>query len=184
MDWVHCNGCYLSPPSKEYKFLLTSCGHIFCTKCYNAPKLPCLVCKNKCMITPLRPNMSPDVQLFFMDPLEVAAKLHKQLLKVLDFQKTQRKRLTAYRINNIKKSQSTVTGMQQELKRLTNENKQLKSLLAQAKENRMPGTGSRRPSPFGSGAPTPACRGKAPSPANSADRRMRESPAGRTTTVQ
>ena len=46
------------------------------------------------MITPLRPNMSPDVQLFFMDPLEVAAKLHKQLLKVLDFQKTQRKRLT------------------------------------------------------------------------------------------
>ena len=52
------------------------------------------VCKNKCMITPLRPNMSPDVQLFFMDPLEVATKLHKQLLKVLDFQKTQRKRLT------------------------------------------------------------------------------------------
>ena len=54
------------------------------------------VCKNKCMITPLRPNMSPDVQLFFMDPLEVATKLHKQLLKVLDFQKTQRKRLTGF----------------------------------------------------------------------------------------
>lgn len=46
------------------------------------------------MITPLRANMSPDVQLFFMDPLEVATKLHKQLLKVIDFQKTQRKRLT------------------------------------------------------------------------------------------
>ena len=41
--------------------------------------------------------------------------------------------------------------------------------LRQAKENRHPNTGSRRPSPFGGGAP---------SPANSLDRRMRVSPAG------
>lgn len=40
--------------------------------------------------------MSPEVQMFFMDPLEVATKLNKQLLKVLDFQKNQRKRLTGW----------------------------------------------------------------------------------------
>ena len=52
------------------------------------------MCKAKCMVTPLKPNMPPDVQQFFMDPVDVAVKLHKQLLKVLDFQRSQRKRLT------------------------------------------------------------------------------------------
>ena len=33
MDWVHCNMCFVQPGASNKKFLLTSCGHVFCTDC-------------------------------------------------------------------------------------------------------------------------------------------------------
>jgi len=129
-DWVHCNGCYTCPPSKDVKFLLTSCGHILCTNCYKQPGLPCTMCKAKCMVTPLKPNMPPDVQQFFMDPVDVAVKLHKQLLKVLDFQRSQRKRLTAYRIQKLNSAQGGDQRLQHEVRRLQEENRKMKQMLS------------------------------------------------------
>ena len=36
-DWVHCNVCFRQPGDGK-KFLLTSCGHIYCDKCISGMK--------------------------------------------------------------------------------------------------------------------------------------------------
>jgi hypothetical protein len=92
MDWIHCNACCYQPSSeKRRKFLLTSCGHIYCNICVEAGTKPaCRVCNTECTAIQLESQMAPNIQHYFSDPED----LMRKALQVFTFQKGHRQRLS------------------------------------------------------------------------------------------
>lgn len=94
MDWIHCNSCYLLPTqSKGKKFLLTSCGHVYCENCVKSdgPK-KCQICGNTFTMIPLTSDLNADIQEYFRTPEDML----KRALQIMTFQEGHRSRITAY----------------------------------------------------------------------------------------
>ena len=85
MDWIHCNICYSQPGEDGKQYLLTSCGHIYCTICYKENCLDgvCKKCKSKCNEIKLTHQMKPDVQMYFTEPIDMIKRQIKTLLECL-----------------------------------------------------------------------------------------------------
>lgn len=98
MDWIHCNSCYLLPNlSKDKKFLLTSCGHVYCENCVKSDGTKkCLICGNTFTMIPLTSELNADIQEYFRTPEDVL----KRALQIMAFQEGHRSRITAY-FNNV-----------------------------------------------------------------------------------
>ncbi|XP_049831719.1 zip homologous protein 2-like isoform X2 [Schistocerca gregaria] len=113
MDWIHCNSCYTQPSEiRERKFLLTSCGHIYCSECLKSTILQqkCGVCGNQYTTTQLTSKMRPDVQEYFTSPDEFLNKL----IQILAFQNGHRMRMIAH----LKALDLKYKAAKQEIKRL------------------------------------------------------------------
>ncbi|XP_049788440.1 zip homologous protein 2-like isoform X1 [Schistocerca cancellata] len=113
MDWIHCNSCYTQPSEiRERKFLLTSCGHIYCSECLKSTILQqkCGVCGNQYTTTQLTSKMRPDVQEYFTSPDEFLNKL----IQILAFQNGHRMRMIAH----LKALDHKYKTAKQEIKRL------------------------------------------------------------------
>ncbi|KAK2181345.1 hypothetical protein NP493_403g06015 [Ridgeia piscesae] len=82
-DWVHCNLCF-KQPGGERKFSLTNCGHIYCEECLPSESHSrCKMCGKEPVTTILlTAKMKSDVEIFFLDPAEIAKKQQKQLLQL------------------------------------------------------------------------------------------------------
>uniref|UniRef100_A0A915KQV2 RING-type domain-containing protein n=1 Tax=Romanomermis culicivorax TaxID=13658 RepID=A0A915KQV2_ROMCU len=131
-DWVHCNKCYVLP-SNSQKFYLSSCGRVYCLKCVagtkTRPKDKCLFCANpKCGTIEINSQMKTDAQMFFMDPADVIKKQHKQLLSMVEYQKSQRNDLMNYFKNQQKKVQQMMDFIQREMKKKQDMTKELNAL--------------------------------------------------------
>lgn len=98
MDWIHCNSCYLLPTlSNGRKFVLTSCGHVYCENCVKSDGTKkCLICGNTFTMIPLTSELNADIQEYFRTPEDML----KRALQVLTFQEGHRSRITAY-FNNV-----------------------------------------------------------------------------------
>ncbi|XP_023216853.1 probable E3 SUMO-protein ligase RNF212 isoform X2 [Centruroides sculpturatus] len=94
-DWVHCNTCFSLLGSGK-RFLLTSCGHIYCNDCATGSQMNCQICGNSCTTIHLTTQMKPDVEIYFMDPQDLLKKYMKQLQQIINFQTGHRMRLSAY----------------------------------------------------------------------------------------
>ena len=119
MDWIHCNACSYQPSSeKGRKFLLTSCGHIYCNLCVEAGTKPaCAVCKSACTSIQLASQMAPNIQHYFSDPED----LMRKAMQVFTFQRGHRQRLSTLRASSTNAEQLAIA----------TENKELKAKLAQ-----------------------------------------------------
>ncbi|KAI0241380.1 hypothetical protein LSAT2_028745 [Lamellibrachia satsuma] len=83
--------------------------------------------------------MKPDVEIFFLDPIEISKKQQKQLLQVMDFQKNHRLRLTAHNRDRLaqqdsmmQKAQKAIEqcrDLEREIMILKEENSYLKKLI-------------------------------------------------------
>ncbi|ESO91101.1 hypothetical protein LOTGIDRAFT_122474 [Lottia gigantea] len=96
MDWLHCNLCFCQP-GNGIGYNLTNCGHIYCEKCVKEGcENRCKMCGAVCTAMKLTSKLKPEVECFFMDPIDLAKKHNKQLMQVMDFQRSHRKRLSSY----------------------------------------------------------------------------------------
>lgn len=135
MDWVHCNKCFIQPGDVEgRKFSITNCGHIYCGECLQLPELKeCHICHNKYNTISLTPKMSPEVEVYFHDPIQ---NIQKQI-KVLEFQQGHRIRLVTCnreRLSQYKQLKNEMQLMKQELNRLKEENRALQEEAKRRKE--------------------------------------------------
>ncbi|XP_067137420.1 probable E3 SUMO-protein ligase RNF212 [Centruroides vittatus] len=138
-DWVHCNTCFSLLGSGK-RFLLTSCGHIYCNDCATGSEMNCQICGNSCTTIHLTTQMKPDVEIYFMDPQDLLKKYMKQLQQIINFQNSHRMRLSAYfkkEILKIKKLKeeckinfSNLKELEKQNISLTAENSYLKQLLS------------------------------------------------------
>ncbi|XP_062503261.1 RING finger protein 212B-like [Corticium candelabrum] len=108
MDWVHCNSCYIQPPAAGRRFCLTSCGHIFCDRCQqqSESRSSCRLCGASCSTIVLSTKMKPEVEMYFTDPAETVKKATKNVLQVLDFQKSHRLRFLSHLKTSLQHSSS------------------------------------------------------------------------------
>ncbi|XP_026278908.1 RING finger protein 212B-like [Frankliniella occidentalis] len=121
MDWIHCNGCFIQPRtnSNPPKFLLTSCGHIFCERCSQTETTnKCRVCEAQCTTTLLSNQLREEVRDYFGDPESLLSKV----VKVVQYQKSHRERLLGYLRRLIPKYDSA----KREIQKLHDENKTLR----------------------------------------------------------
>ena len=83
--WIHCNHCFEQPYSRECKYYVTNCGHLYCRKCaadVNKSK-SCRVCgTGNVRFSQIGPKMNEEIKIGFRDHSE---KLH-QLFRLLEFQ--------------------------------------------------------------------------------------------------
>ncbi|XP_046843075.1 probable E3 SUMO-protein ligase RNF212 [Xenia sp. Carnegie-2017] len=140
MDWIHCNTCFVQPANNK-KFFLTSCGHVFCHECIegtlscSSTTHKCVVCKSSCSVIPLTSNLKPEVEMYFMDPVELLKKQLKPYFQVLEFQKSHRKRLASHfqKMNALNNGSSQggrqYADMEYEIKKLQDENSTMKKML-------------------------------------------------------
>ncbi|XP_066979896.1 probable E3 SUMO-protein ligase RNF212 isoform X3 [Macrobrachium rosenbergii] len=99
MDWINCNTCCRQPgDERERKFVLSSCGHIFCDVCLMQADSQgkCIVCKKECQFMQLSSKMKPDAEVFFLEPGELLKRQFTQINRLLDFQKEHRTRLVSF----------------------------------------------------------------------------------------
>lgn len=107
-DWIHCNNCFRQP-GQGLSLALTSCGHIFCGQCASSCcKETCKLCKTKCQTISLRPPLKPDVEVFFMDPLELLKRNSRMAVRVIQFQRSHRHRMVSFLKNQVAKTRKIV----------------------------------------------------------------------------
>lgn len=113
MDWIHCNACIRQPSSeKGRKFLLTSCGHIYCNNCVEAGTKPaCRVCNTACTTIQLTSQMAPNIQHYFSDPED----LMRKAMQVFTFQRGHRQRLLALQLSSTNAQHLTFASQNKEL---------------------------------------------------------------------
>ncbi|XP_066979895.1 probable E3 SUMO-protein ligase RNF212 isoform X2 [Macrobrachium rosenbergii] len=124
MDWINCNTCCRQPgDERERKFVLSSCGHIFCDVCLMQADSQgkCIVCKKECQFMQLSSKMKPDAEVFFLEPGELLKRQFTQINRLLDFQKEHRTRLVSFhrrilqKYKDLQKQYAAVTSRVQEL---------------------------------------------------------------------
>ena len=85
MDWVHCNRCWVRPtPNSGRHFLLSECGHIFCSECQQrdagrATAGLCLVCGAQKSAIKLTSRLGKSVLPFFSQPAQLLGSLSAAL---------------------------------------------------------------------------------------------------------
>lgn len=142
-DWIHCNNCFLRPVNAVLQFRLTTCGHIYCDNCIsNATKPKCQMCgSTNVNAIPLSAKMGPDVQIFFTNVVDLAKKNTQQLIQVMEFQHSHRRRYLSYLAAQMSKQKEFMEKAQkmykytQELeKELTNSKEEIAYLKRALKE--------------------------------------------------
>ncbi|XP_052717954.1 zip homologous protein 2-like isoform X1 [Crassostrea angulata] len=142
-DWIHCNNCFLRPGTAPVQFRLTTCGHIYCDACVeNATKTKCQMCgSTNVNVIPLSAKMGPDVQIFFTNIVELVKKNTQQIIQVLEFQNSHRRRYLSYlaaQLNKLKecmeKAQKLYKYNQELEKELTNSKEEIAYLKRAIKE--------------------------------------------------
>lgn len=167
MDWLHCNTCF-HQPGDGGKFLLTSCGHIYCEKCIDkGTNGKCQMCGSACTTIPLSGQMKPDVELFFTNPMDLLKKEVRKIVQVMDFQHNQRRRFFSYLMDKLHKQQNvmerchkairTSQDLEKEMSKLREENSYLKRLMSEH-ENRHVSSGTNRSHGHRSGNSSPSYR--------------------------
>ena len=159
MDWIHCNGCYAQPGQRgqeQRRFLLTSCGHVFCAQCCMAcANDKCKVCQSNCKMIPLSSKMKPDVEIFFTNPMELARRClasfrqaEQKMQTVSDFQHGHRQRLMEHMRSEVRSLQQNARSrsqleasyqqLEQRCQQLEHRCQQLEQQLAAAQARRSP----------------------------------------------
>nr|XP_061793316.1 probable E3 SUMO-protein ligase RNF212 [Nerophis lumbriciformis] len=134
-NWVCCNVCF-HPPSAQIRLAITSCGHVFCSKCaYRGKQGKCLVCNEKCQISALSDKTPPDVKTLFFDIDHTTNEHLLEIVKVLRFQARHSKRLlTHYRERNEKLEEGWLK-MKQENQQMANQLKEQHAYISELKHS-------------------------------------------------
>ncbi|OWF36567.1 RING finger protein 212B-like isoform X2 [Mizuhopecten yessoensis] len=153
MDWLHCNTCF-HQPGDGGKFLLTSCGHIYCEKCIDqVTNGKCKMCGTACTTIPLSGQMKPDVELFFTNPMDLLKKEFRKIIQVMDFQHNQRRRFFSYLMDKLHRQQNVMEkcqrairashDLEREMSKLREENSYLKRLMNERESRHIASTTNR-----------------------------------------
>ncbi|KAK5975861.1 RING-type domain-containing protein [Trichostrongylus colubriformis] len=129
-DWIHCNACGRQP-AQGVVYFISSCGHIICQKCTTSNKVDgkspdalCPCCSKKCTFIEINRNLRPELQMLFRNPKELATQYMKNLSRVLEFQSSNRTRLSKIISEREKKAVKFASLAQEEIKkRIDLENK-------------------------------------------------------------
>ncbi|KAI6184945.1 hypothetical protein M3Y97_00651300 [Aphelenchoides bicaudatus] len=78
VSFVHCNYCGESP-SKDVKFVITSCRHVACGECYSAGRASpiCMLCNRPCRVQAINSKMKN--KEMFMDQAFTVQRLINQV---------------------------------------------------------------------------------------------------------
>ncbi|XP_077387443.1 putative E3 SUMO-protein ligase RNF212 [Festucalex cinctus] len=116
--WVCCNACFL-PPSSERRMALTSCAHIICSVCYHKGKQgKCLICNDKCQVSPLTDQSRPEMKALFSNINSVANKHLSEIIKVQMFQANHAKSLLEHYQKRNEKMEEGWLKMKQEMQQM------------------------------------------------------------------
>ncbi|XP_056097114.1 RING finger protein 212B-like isoform X1 [Rhinichthys klamathensis goyatoka] len=91
MNWFHCNNCFVR---EGKKFVVSSCGHIFCENCVNTRQ--CRVCHANCNYLHISDQMKPQEKMFFKDPVKLIQTRLEHFGQIANFQKRQMERVIAF----------------------------------------------------------------------------------------
>jgi len=132
--WIHCNICFNIPSAtKNYTFLLTSCGHLICSKCIKdditSTRPPtCRVCNKQSTYLEINRNLKPDIRCYFRSIKDVTVECMQNLKLVIEFQTYHRSRLLKYQQEKCRKAIKYARGAQAEI---TRHNEMESSILAE-----------------------------------------------------
>ncbi|KAK6029527.1 zinc finger, C3HC4 type, partial [Ostertagia ostertagi] len=123
-DWIHCNACGRQP-AQGVVYFISSCGHIVCQKCSTSTNAAdgkgaeslCPSCNKKCSLVEINRNLRPELQMLFRNPKDLATQYMKNLSQVLDFQSSNRARLSKIINEREKKAVKFAHSAQEEIKR-------------------------------------------------------------------
>ncbi|XP_065217610.1 zip homologous protein 2-like isoform X2 [Planococcus citri] len=141
-DWIHCNMCFIQPREGDSNFILTSCGHVFCSTCENKDSgVECKICKTSCSVIKLRGDVLPNVKEYFEEPMVIAEKL----LKAIKFQKGHRMNLfKAYSRNGEKyqKAKTHIQKLESHIRKMESHIQKLEKKVEYYENYRSPGAAS------------------------------------------
>ncbi|XP_074838872.1 E3 ubiquitin-protein ligase RNF212B isoform X13 [Carettochelys insculpta] len=136
MDWFHCNKCFCQDGAD---FCITSCGHLFCRKCFPGDKCP--VCGATCQSRRLAGDMKPQEKIFFKSPVDTTLNYLAHVAQVWGFQRAQTGRLLSFYKDRasqaetaLRETRQKLTTRDRELEVLRRENDELKKYLSVLKE--------------------------------------------------
>ncbi|XP_074838860.1 E3 ubiquitin-protein ligase RNF212B isoform X2 [Carettochelys insculpta] len=153
MDWFHCNKCFCQDGAD---FCITSCGHLFCRKCFPGDKCP--VCGATCQSRRLAGDMKPQEKIFFKSPVDTTLNYLAHVAQVWGFQRAQTGRLLSFYKDRasqaetaLRETRQKLTTRDRELEVLRRENDELKKYLSvlKASPSRCQGSRSSTPRPVG-----------------------------------
>ncbi|XP_051770950.1 RING finger protein 212B-like [Ctenopharyngodon idella] len=130
MNWFHCNNCFVR---EGKKFIVSSCGHIFCENCVNTRQ--CRVCHANCNYLQISDQMKPQEKMFFRDPEKLIQARLERITQIAIFQKRQKERVFAFLRSRTVELERKLKEVRDECHRqvseLKQENEELKKPLSQ-----------------------------------------------------
>lgn len=173
-DWIHCNMCFKQPGNViEGQLLLTGCGHIFCKACYESgSKERCNLCRTPTSYLPLQKKMPPEVEKYFLSPIELSKRHYKTLFQVAEFQNGHRGRLMSHykeaftKQGPLMSKVEKATDLERQVMVLQEQNAYLKKFIQKNQITSRPGGRPAGASPVKHGNLSPVTTGNANSPIN------------------